>query len=272
MWATTTSSAPMPTSPTKPAGTAQLDRSVNVLNNGNFAGGLSGWTGENYDGSGAAYSVVNGEARVTAAAQGTGSGSYQLHTEGFGLKRNYRYQVSFRARAESPRNIQLRLSENQLNPSAGGTYLLQNIALGTSMANYSFNIDFTAGDNAGRLAFLFGAMGNATTYIDDVVIREVAYIGSGDPLVPAISATNFSGASSDWESEWWGVAQRAVDGSTGNKASGKPGVADNQDLWVSVNIDPDFEVKEILVAGDCAQRRKPVGLFTLGNARARLLS
>lgn len=239
----------------KPAGTAQLDRSINVLNNGNFAGGLAGWTGENYDGSGAAYAVVNGEARVTAAAQGTGSGSYQLHTEGFGLKRNYRYQVSFRARAAAPRNIQLRLSENQLNPSAAGTYLLQTLALGTTNANYSFNIDFTGGDNPGRLAFLFGGMGNATTYIDDVVIREIAYIGSGDPLVPAISATNFSGASSGWETEWWGAAARAVDGSTGNKASGKPGVADGQDLWVNVVIDPNYEVKEVLVAGDKSSPR-----------------
>ena len=234
----------------KPAGTAQVDRTVNVLGNGSFVDGLAGWAGENYDGAGAAYAVVNGEARITAAAQGTGAGSYQLHTHGFGLKRNYRYQVSFRARAASPRNIQVRLSEDQLNPSTAGTYLLQTVALGTSMANYSFNLDFTAGDNPGRLAFLFGNMGNATTYVDDVVIREIAYIGSGDPLVPAISATNFAGASSGWETEWWGAPQRAVDGSTGNKASGRPGVADNQDLWVSVRIDPFYEVKEVLVAGD----------------------
>lgn len=234
----------------KPAGTPVVDRALNVLGNGNFADGLNTWIGENYDGSGAAYSVVNGEARITAAAQGTGAGSYQLHTQGFGLKRNYRYQISFRARAASPRNIQVRLSEDQLNPSAAGTYLLQTVALGTTMSNYSFNLDFTGGDNAGRLAFLFGTMGNATTYIDDVVIREIAYIGSGDPLVPAITATNFNGASSGWESDWWGVAQRAVDGSTGNKASGNDGVAESQDLWVSVNIDSNYEVKEVLVAGD----------------------
>lgn len=234
----------------KPAGTPVVDRAVNMLGNGNFADGLTGWGSENYDGAGAAYSVINGEARISAATQGTGSGSYQLHTQGFGLKRNYRYQVSFRARAETPRNIQLRLAENQLNPSAAGTYLLQTIALGTSMTSYSFNIDFTGGDNPGRLAFLFGAMGNATTYIDDVVIKEIAYIGSGDPLVPAITATDFSGASSGWETEWWGVAQRAVDGSTGNKASGNDGVAEGQDLWVSVNIDANYEVKEVLVAGD----------------------
>ena len=234
----------------KPAGTAQPDRSINALGNGNFTDGLAGWVGENYDGSGAAYAVVNGEARITAAAQGTGSGSYQLHTQGFGLKRNYRYQVSFRARADAARNIQVRLSEDQLNPSPAGTYLLQTLAVGTTNADYSFNIDFTASDNPGRLAFLFGGMGNATTYIDDVVIREVAYIGTGDPLVPAISATNFAGASSGWETEWWGVAARAVDGSTGNKASGNDGQAEGQDLWVSVLIDPNYEVKEVLVAGD----------------------
>lgn len=234
----------------KPAGTSQLDRRVNVLSNGDFSSGLTGWTGENYDGSGAAYSVESGAAKITAANQGTGAGSYQLHTQGFGLKRNYRYQISFRARAASARNMQLRLSEDQLNPSTAGTYLLQDVALGTSFTNYSYTLDYTNSDNPGRLAFLFGTMGTASVYIDDVVISEVAYIGSGDPLVPAISATNFSGASSGWETDWWGVAARAVDGSTGNKASGNDGQSEGQDLWVSVNIDPNYEIKEVQVAGD----------------------
>ncbi|RYZ27013.1 MAG: discoidin domain-containing protein, partial [Sphingobacteriales bacterium] len=105
-------------------------------------------------------------------------------------------------------------------------------------------------DNAGRLAFLLGNMGTATVYIDDVVIKEIAYIGSGDPLVKAIDATNFVSASTGWETEWWGLAQRAVDGATGNKASGNDGESEGKDLWISVKIDPEYEVKEVLVAGD----------------------
>lgn len=239
----------------KPAGTATLDRSVNMLGNGHFTENIAGWNGESFDGTAPTYAAVNGEAKITATTQGANAGSYQFHTSGFGLKRNYRYQVSFRARAEAARNMQVRLAENTLNPSAAGTYLQQNIALTTSMTQYSFNVDFTTGDNPGRLAFLFGGMGTSPVYIDDVVIREVAYIGSGDVLVPAINAVNFTGASSGWEWEWWGVPQRAVDGATGNKASGRPGVADNQDLWVSVKIDPFYEIKELLVAGDKSSPR-----------------
>jgi hypothetical protein len=234
----------------KPAGTPVMDRAINMLGNGTFTQNLAGWVGENFDGAGAAYASVNAEAKITAATQGANAGSYQLHTQGFGLKRNYRYQISFRARAEAARNIKLRLSEDTLNPSAQGTALLETVALGTGMNTYTYNVDYFGSDNPGRLSFLFGGMGNATTYIDDVVIKEIAYIGSADPLVPAINAVNFSGASSGWETDWWGVVQRAVDGATGNKASGQDGQSEGQDLWVSVKIDPYYEVKEVWVAGD----------------------
>ncbi len=233
----------------KPAGTAQVDRTVNMLSNGNFTAGLEGWGTESFDGATPNYSVVGGEARITTGNQGANSGSIQMHTSSFGLKRNYRYQISFRARASAARDIQLRLAENTLNPSGSGTYLTQTIALGTGMNTYTYNLDFTAADNPGRLAFLMGGMGTATVYIDDVVIREITYIGSGDPLVPAIASTNFVSASSGWETEWWGAAQRAVDGATGNKASSREGF-EGQDQSVNIRIDPHYEIKEVLVAGD----------------------
>jgi hypothetical protein len=233
----------------KPAGTPKIDRAINMIGNGTFTSDLSGWNTEQYDGATPVFAAVSGQAKVTTTNQGTGNGSIQLHTEGFGLKRNYRYQVSFKAKADTARNIQVRLSEDNLNPSAGGTYLLQTIPLTTTLGSQSFTIDFTAADNAGRLAFLLGNMGTATVYIDDVVIKEIAYIGSGDPLVKAIDATNFVSASTGWETQWWGLAARAVDGSTANKASSTTGF-EGQDQWVSVKIDSEYEVKEVLVAGD----------------------
>lgn len=234
----------------KPAGTAKVDRAINMIGNGTFTNDLTGWMTEKYDGATPVFAAVGGQAKITTTAQGTGSGSIQLHTEGFGLKRNYRYQVSFKAKADAARNLQVRLAEDQLNPSGPGTYLLQTVALSTALTSYSYNVDFTAADNPGRLAFLLGNMGTSTVYIDDVVIKEVAYIGSGDPLVKAIDAANFVSASSGWETEWWGLPQRAVDGATGNKASGNDGQSEGADLWVSVKIDPEYEVKEVLVAGD----------------------
>jgi hypothetical protein len=234
----------------KPAGTAQVDRAINMLGNGTFTTDLNGWKTEAYDGSTPVFASVSGQAKVTTTNAGTGVGSIQLHTEGFGLKRNYSYQVSFKAKADAARAIQVRLSTDDLNPSANGTYLLQTVNLGTTLQTYTYNVNFTASDNAGRLAFLLGANGTSPVYIDDVVIKEVAYIGVGDPLVPAIDATNFNGASAGWETDWWGVASRAVDGAVGNKASGNDGQSEGQDLWASVKIDPNYEVKEVWVAGD----------------------
>lgn len=234
----------------KPAGTTKVDRTINMLSNGTFTNDLTGWNTEKYDGATPVFASVGGQAKITTTNQGTGNGSIQLHTEGFGLKRNYRYQVSFKAKADAARNIQVRLAEDTLNPSAAGTYLLQTIPLTTALTTQTFTVDFTAADNAGRLAFLLGNAGTATVYIDDVVIKEIAYIGSGDPLVKAIDATNFVSASAGWETEWWGIAQRAVDGSTDNKASGNDGESEGKDLWVSIKIDPEYEIKEVLVAGD----------------------
>ncbi len=233
----------------KPAGTPVVDRTINMLGNGTFTTDLSGWSTETYDGATPVFASVNAEAKITTGNQGTGNGSIQLHTQGFGLKNNYRYQVSFKARASVARNLQVRLSVDDLNPTAAGTYLSQTIALGTTMNTYTYNVDFTDSDNAGRLAFLLGNMGTGTVYIDDVVIKEITYIGVGEPLVPAIDASNFVSASSGWEPQWWGAAARAVDGSTANKASSTTGF-EGTDQWVSVKIDTNYEVKQVLIAGD----------------------
>ena len=233
----------------EPAGTAQVDRAINMIGNGTFTTDLNGWKTEAYDGATPVFASVGGQAKMTTTNAGTGNGSIQLHTEGFGLKRNYSYQVSFKAKADAARSLQVRLSTDDLNPSASGTYLLQTVNLGTTLTTYTYNVNFTSSDNAGRLAFLMGNMGTSSVYIDDVVIKEVAYIGVGDPLVPAIDASNFVGASNGWEPQWWGAAARAVDGSTGNKASSTTGF-EGTDQWVSVKIDPNYEVKEVWVAGD----------------------
>ncbi len=78
------------------------------------------------------------------------------------------------------------------------------------------------------------------------MVIEITYLGTGGPLVSAIDASNYVGASSGWEPQWWGIAQRAVDGSTVNKASSTTGF-EGQDQWVSVAIDPYYDIKRVHV-------------------------
>ncbi|ABD80706.1 discoidin domain-containing protein [Saccharophagus degradans] len=239
----------------KPAGTTMPNRSVNVLNNGNFSQGLDSWGTEAFDGANPTYNVQNGAAVIALTNDGGLSGSVQLHTSGFGLKRDYRYHISFDARADVARNLMVRLAENNLNPSAAGTYHVETVAVGTSFNTYSFTYDYTGQGEPARLAFLLGGMGTATTYIDNVVIREGDFIGSGEPLVAAISSTNFVSASNGWETEWWGAPARAVDGNLGNKASGNDGEAEGMDLDITVRIDEHYDVRAVLVAGDNSPER-----------------
>jgi hypothetical protein len=234
----------------KPASTNKIDRNVNVLSNGTFTNDIAGWKGEVYDGTAATYTSVNGEAKITAVKEGANQGSYQFHTSAFGLKANYRYEISFKARAETPRNMVVRLGDNSLNPGTAGIYLERSVALSTAMSSQSFIVDMPT-DSDGRLSFRLGKQGSfATVYLDDVVIREVGYIGVGAPLVKAIDANNFVSASPGWTPDWWGIAKRAVDGSTANKASGKEGASEGLDLSVNIKLDPEYEIKQVLVAGD----------------------
>ncbi|WP_440906004.1 discoidin domain-containing protein [Catenovulum sp. SX2] len=239
----------------KPAGTVLPDRSVNMLTNGDFSQGSADWTTEAFDGADSQFDFSNAQAQLSLTDDGANYGSVQLHTSGFGLKSNYKYRVQFSAAADTSRQMIVRLSDNDLNPTQTGTHLYQTLQLTTAMTDYQFEIDYTQAGNTGRLAFLFGELGTAGVSIDDVVIQEVAYIGTGEPLVPAINPSNFSGASAGWENEWWGVAQRAVDGSLGTKASGNDGQAEGLDLDVSVQIDPHYEIKAIQVAGDNSPER-----------------
>jgi len=70
----------------KPAGTPVVDRAINMIGNSTFTTDLSGWSTETYDGATPVFASVNAEAKITTGSQGTGNGSIQLHTQGFGLK------------------------------------------------------------------------------------------------------------------------------------------------------------------------------------------
>lgn len=229
---------------------AGIDRSENILSNGTFDTDLSNWGTEAYDGSDPTYTSVNGEAVISLTNDGANAGSVQMHTSNFGLQKDYRYTVSFDAKAAAARNIQVRLSKNDLNPNAEGTYLLETIALSEAMTNYSFSVDFTAMDESGRLAFLFGEMGTDTVTIDNVVISEGEFIGSGETLVPVIGPSNLISYSTGWETDWWGVVGRIADGDAGSKASGNDGEAEGLDLDITVKIEENFEVREVWISGD----------------------
>lgn len=229
---------------------AGIDRSENILSNGTFDSDISSWNTEAYDGSDPSYTVVNGEAVISLSNDGANAGSVQMHTSNFGLKKNYRYTISFDAKAAAARDIQVRLAKNDLNPSPEGTYLLETISLSEAMTNYSFSLDFTDMDEAGRLAFLFGEMGTETVTLDNVIIREGDYLGTGETLVPVIGPSNLTANSAGWEPDWWGVVSRVVDGDAGTKGSGNDGESEGQDLDLTVKIDQNFEVREVWVSGD----------------------
>ncbi|WP_116371632.1 family 16 glycosylhydrolase [Marinomonas sp. MED121] len=237
----------------QPASINQLDERINMLSNGAFDANTSGWGQEFYDGADYSLEAINGELAVIMNQEGANSGSAQTHTSGFSLEQNYTYHLSFNARTDGARDLIVRLANNFVNPTQ--TYLEETISLSAGMQTYSFDIDFSNDSSTGRLAFLFGDMGTTDFYIDDVVLRKGDYFGEGDVLVEAIGPASYVSESQGWETDWWGVASRAVDGSIDTKASGQDGESEDQILSVSVEIDAFYEVKALKVAGDNSSDR-----------------
>ncbi|EAR10101.1 discoidin domain-containing protein [Reinekea blandensis] len=238
-----------------PAGTVEQDPNTTVLNNGDFSDALQSWNTESFNGADPVFTADNGALTMTLTDAGADEGSVQLHQNGFTLERDYRYELSFDAHASANRDLVVRVSQDDLNPSPAMTSLKETLSLSTTPQTYQFVFDYAGMNSSGRLAFLMGNLGTEGLTLDNVVLRRTDYLGTGEPLVAAMDATNLVSVSDGWETDWWGVASRAVDGSLDTRASGNDGQSEGQDLSVSVRIPEFFEVKEVLIAGDNSPER-----------------
>jgi beta-glucanase (GH16 family) len=238
-----------------PAGTVVKDPAVNVLDNGDFSSGLQGWTREAFNGADPVFNTESGAAVLSLTNAGADEGSVQLHQSGFTLERDYRYELSLDVTSDAAREIVVRVSQDDLNPSPAMTALKETVSLTGAPQHLTFSFDYTGMNAPGRVAFLMGNLGTVGLSLDNVVLRRTVYLGTGLPSVAALDATNLVSTSAGWENEWWGVASRAIDGSLATRASGNDGVAEGQDLSLKVRIPEFFEITEVLVAGDNSPER-----------------
>jgi hypothetical protein len=108
--------------------------------------------------------------KVTPTNLGTTTGidNIQLSTRVF-LVKDKTYQISFKASADAPRNITLRLLQD-VSPFST-LYTISNIALTTTQANYGIYTYTSSFTGYVALRF-FVATNNIPTYFDDVVMIE----------------------------------------------------------------------------------------------------
>jgi len=151
--------------------TISLGQSQNLITNGNFENGTTGWV------FGSTGSVVNGEAYYSSSSAAGNPWDTQHVFGGMSFTSGVKYTLTFKARAVVDRNITVAIQ----NVGIWNDQFRQNYALTTTME--TFTTTFTAPSSNGnvQIGFLMSALGStAGVYFDDV------------SLLPAATLSNFS--------------------------------------------------------------------------------
>lgn len=126
----------------------------NMIDNGDFAGGLGDWMTYCEGGYGTIEVNADGQLETKITMIGTKEHGVQAYYDGFGLEQGCVYEMSFDAASSVERDVQYRI---QINGGDYHAYSLEEIALTPEMQH--FNIQFTmeeASDPAPRLCFNMG--------------------------------------------------------------------------------------------------------------------
>lgn len=143
----------------------------NLIVNGNFSDGYTGWAFRAPEGS--TIVVADGVARLTVAARNE---NIQLFQSGIVLKPIRRYRLSFRAAADGPHSLAVHIHRNTAPYSSYG---LANYIVDVDRAAQSFSVYFTTTAGVlddGRLRFWLAPYADiGSVYrISDVSLVEVS--------------------------------------------------------------------------------------------------
>ncbi len=161
------------TPPVQPVPPAQK---INLVQNGDFANGTSGWVLWNDGSTQSTMGVVNGELKVDITNPGANKWNMGLSQRGLLLERGEIYCMKFQARADAPRTINFLV---QLGKDPWTRYSSDvSVDLTATMAEYGQTFLMTnATDSDSDLELFLNALQTGTVYIDNIVIEKE---GSGD--------------------------------------------------------------------------------------------
>lgn len=148
---------------------------TDLLVNGDFSGGATGWNGPNYQGTGAGTGgIAGGEMKAGVTAAGTERWNVQLLQGGFALEQGRTYTLSLRAKASVARSIDVSVEHDGTPWTSHSRRLLD---LSTEMKAYSwtFRMD-SAADPAARVSFNLGQE------IGDVTLDDVHLVVDAPPV------------------------------------------------------------------------------------------
>lgn len=144
------------------------------LLNGDFSEGMDGWDQWAGEGGAATVEVVDGEAKYTVTAIGGEFWTSQFQQLDLKLEKGKTYVLTFKARAEDARKMQVKLEKN----GSDDAFIDEVIDLTTEMQTFTFEGEVTIDTTtSGKLAFFLGLINESvddsaltTVYIDDVTL------------------------------------------------------------------------------------------------------
>jgi hypothetical protein len=142
---------------------------ANLIVNGDFSGGTSGWTPSAWSPDGAAQgtaTVVNGGLAYAIANGGTDTWNVQIFQTAVPFLKGVSYTLSFEASASQARAIQVYANQGAFSKP---------VTLGTTVAKYDYTF-VSDSTESGKLSFDIGGAGSngTTVYLDNVSIKSVA--------------------------------------------------------------------------------------------------
>lgn len=147
------------------------DVKIYPLSNGDFEDGTTGWTEYTDGGAGCATAPVieqegNNHCIAVHGAKGAQTYFNMLMREGVQLKQGMKYDISFKAKATSEQNLEVKIE----NASYTST-LAESFTVGTQWQEYSFTFKSGLEGDTTLKYLLAGVTEPTTIYLDDVVIK-----------------------------------------------------------------------------------------------------
>lgn len=185
---------------------------TSVVQNGQFNSELAPWAAWTGDGGAADVSAVNGEMKIGVTNVGPNSWSVQVFQEGLKFENGQKYQVSFKAKADTARKINVNIGKALTTDPWFIPYMpMQTYSLTDTMQEFTY--EFTMNEatyNNSKIVFEAGNVtdGNAATniYIDDVAVNKV--------VVAAVATPTFSPAAGSFINEKSVTVNCATPGAT----------------------------------------------------------
>ncbi|MCD1259685.1 carbohydrate binding domain-containing protein [Paenibacillus athensensis] len=146
----------------------------NMLENGDFNAGITGWTYYSADGGQLAIAHDNGALKIDVGSVGGNSWDRQVYLGGISYTQGHRYTLTFKARATTPRKMNISVGWSDPQTYAWTGYGSQIVDVGTSDQIYTFTFDDTVDTTAiGRVSLELGNIsggnaGNVSVWIDDI--------------------------------------------------------------------------------------------------------